>query len=312
MNPAPPPLSQTRRVRCHVHPLFGAHDPGSHPESPARYAAALAAVRARPERALEVVATAAPREAVDAVHDPRFVDALQRFCRQGGGSIDSDTAVSADSFEAALRASGAAIAAVADALAGGPGFAFGRPPGHHAERARAMGFCLINHVAVAAADARRRGLERLAVVDWDAHHGNGTQALFWDDPNVLYASIHQFGSGFYPGTGDHRERGGDAALGATLNVPLAAGTSAADHLAAFREVIVPAVAAFRPGVIVVSAGFDAHRDDPLCSLALTEPDFAAMATDLLELGPVAFVLEGGYDLDALRGGVGAVLDAATA
>jgi acetoin utilization deacetylase AcuC-like enzyme len=175
-----------------------------------------------------------------------------------------------------------------------------------------MGFCLINHVAVAARAAVRDGVERVAVIDWDAHHGNGTQAIFWDDPAVLYASIHQFGGGFYPGTGAASETGGDAAAGLTVNVPLAAGTAQADHLAAFRSRLLEPVARFAPQLVLVSAGFDAHRDDPLCSLRLSAAAFGEMATAVLELGaPVAFVLEGGYDLAGLREGLGAVMDAVT-
>lgn len=307
-------MSQAGAVRCHVHPLFAAHDPGPHPESPRRYAAVLEALRARPEAVAEVAAEPAPRPAVEAVHDPAYVEALERFCRRGGGSIDADTVASAASFNAALLAAGGAVAAAADALAGrGPAFALGRPPGHHAEPARAMGFCLLNSAAVAARAARRLGAARVAVVDFDAHHGNGSQAVFWDDPDVLYASIHQYGHGFYPGTGGECERGGDGAAGATVNVPLAAGTPAADHLTAFRDRLLPAVAGFGAELLVVSAGFDAHRDDPLCSLDLTTGSFGEMATDLLGLGPpAAFVLEGGYDLAALRDGLGAVLDAAAA
>ena len=305
-------LSQRHRVRCHVHPLFEAHDPGPHPESPARYRAALEAVRVRPDTVSEVPAASAPRAAVEAVHDPQLLTELERFCAAGGGSIDADTIVSPASFDAAMHASGAACAAAADALAGTTAFALGRPPGHHAERARPMGFCLINHVAVAAREAVRAGLDRVAVIDWDAHHGNGTQAIFWDDPSVLYASIHQFGAGFYPGTGGASERGGEAAYGLTVNVPLPAGTPEAEHLTAFRDHLLAPVRRFRPELVLVSAGFDAHRDDPLCSLRLTTSAFAEMAAEVLDLGaPVAFVLEGGYDLVALRDSLGAVMDAAT-
>ncbi len=272
----------------------------------------LEAVRARPGRLVEVEAVAASRADVEAVHDPRLLDELERFCAAGGGPVDADTVASTSSFAAAMHASGAACAAAADALAGGAAFALGRPPGHHAEPARPMGFCLINHVAVAARAAIASGLDRVAVIDWDAHHGNGTQAVFWDDPAVFYGSIHQFGAGFYPGTGGTRERGGEAAYGLTVNVPLAAGTPERDHLAAFRTELLHPVRRFRPELVLVSAGFDAHRDDPLCSLCLSTGAFGEMAADVLELGvPVAFVLEGGYDLTALRDSLGAVMDVVT-
>ena len=311
MNEPQHAVSQSAAIRCHIHPLFGAHDPGPHPERPQRYAAVLEALRVRSETVVEVAAEPALRAAVEAVHEPAYVDALERFCRAGGGSIDADTVASAASFDAALHAAGAAIAATSDALEGrGPAFAFGRPPGHHAEPARAMGFCLLNSAAVASREARRLGAGRVAVVDFDAHHGNGTQAVFWDDPAVLYASIHQFGHGFYPGTGDRSERGGAGAVGSIVNVPLAAGTPAAAHLAAFRDRLLPEVAGFGADVLVVSAGFDAHREDPLCGLDLTAGSFGEIARELVALGPpVAFVLEGGYDLAALRDSVGAVLDA---
>jgi len=188
-------------------------------------------------------------------------------------------------------------------------FSCGRPPGHHAEPARAMGFCVFNSAAVAAAHARQAlGCERVAVLDWDAHHGNGTQAIFYDDPAVLYVSLHQYP--FYPGTGAAAETGAGDGAGATVNLPLAAGTSESAYLAAFHERALPAVVAFGPDLVIVSAGFDAAADDPLCSLRLTAPAFAEMATALREpCGGPALVLEGGYSLSALEAGVTAVLAA---
>jgi len=187
-------------------------------------------------------------------------------------------------------------------------FCGGRPPGHHAERARAMGFCLINHASVAAAHARRSSAARVAILDWDAHHGNGTQAIFYDDPAVLYVSLHQWP--FYPGTGAADERGAGAGEGATVNIPVPAGIGEADYLELFDDVALPAVRAFAPDLLIVSAGFDAHRDDPLCSLGLTAGAFGRMTESVADIGSgQVFVLEGGYDLDALEESVLAVLTA---
>ena len=214
------------------------------------------------------------------------------------------------SYDAAVRGSGAAMAAVDAVLSGEIGSAFtcGRPPGHHAERATPMGFCIVNHVAVAAAHARAVGVERVAVLDWDAHHGNGTQAAFWDDPAVLYVSLHQFP--LYPGTGAASERGGGEGAGATVNIPLAPGTGGDEFLEAFRTRALPALRDFDPGLLLVSAGFDAHRADPLTDLGLDAEAFATMTRELdgIGAGPV-MVLEGGYDLTALRDSTTAVLTA---
>jgi len=288
--------------------VFRCHDPGPHPERPARYDAVSQAVAASSAEVVE--APAAPVAALERVHDAGYVAALERYCAAGGGQLDADTIVNDCSFEAALRASGAAMAAVDAVLAGEVGSAFtcGRPPGHHAERAAPMGFCIVNHAAVAAAHARASGVERVAILDWDAHHGNGTQAIFWTDPSVLYVSLHQFP--FYPGTGSASERGEGTGAGATVNVPLRAGTSQREFLAAFREQAVPALRDFDPGLLLVSAGFDAHAADPLCELGLQADAFATMTRELrgIGAGPV-MVLEGGYDLTALRDSVAAVLTA---
>jgi len=241
--------------------LFRRHDPGPHPERPARYDAVSEAVAAAGAEVAE--APPAPLDALQAIHDPGYLEALQRICAEGGGALDPDTVVNGASYDAAVRASGAAMAAVDAVLAGDirAGFTCGRPPGHHAERATPMGFCIVNHVAVAAAHARASGVERVAVLDWDAHHGNGTQAAFWGDPAVLYVSLHQFP--LYPGTGAASERGGGEGTGATVNIPLAAGTRDDEYLEAFRTRALPALRDFDPGLLLVSAGFDAHRADPL-------------------------------------------------
>jgi acetoin utilization deacetylase AcuC-like enzyme len=288
--------------------VFRRHDPGPHPERPARYDAVSEAVAASGAEVAE--APPAPLDALLAVHDRRYLEALESICAEGGGALDPDTVVSAASYDAAIRASGAAVAAVDAVLAGDIGSALtcGRPPGHHAERATAMGFCIVNHVAVAAAHARAVGVERVAVLDWDAHHGNGTQAAFWDDPTVLYVSLHQYP--FYPGTGAASERGGGEGAGATVNIPLAAGTGSEVFLESFRTRALPALRGFDPGLLLVSAGFDAHRADPLTDLGLDAEAFATMTRELCGIGagPV-MVLEGGYDLTALRDSTAAVLTA---
>jgi acetoin utilization deacetylase AcuC-like enzyme len=263
----------------------------------------VAAAGAPVESAVE-----APRGDLEQVHDAAYLSAVERLAAAGGGHLDPDTAVNDVSFRAAALASGAALAAV-DAVIDGEierAFCGGRPPGHHAERARAMGFCLINHAAVAAAHARRSSAARVAILDWDAHHGNGTQAIFYDDPSVLYVSLHQWP--FYPGTGAADQRGAGAGMGATVNVPVPAGIGEADYLELFDQVALPAVRLFAPDLLIVSAGFDAHRDDPLCSLGLTAGAFARMTESVADIGSgQVFVLEGGYDLDALEESVLAVL-----
>ncbi len=299
-------------LTCYMHEQFAQHDPGhGHPERPQRYAAVVAAVSATGSPVAE--APPATREALERVHAPAYLDHLERFCAAGGGAMDADTVVGEISWSAALRGAGGAIAAVDEVAQGAAGaFSFGRPPGHHAEAARAMGFCIVNSAAVAAAHAREQlGMDRVAVLDWDAHHGNGTQAIFYDDPDVLYLSLHQHP--FYPGSGAESERGAGAGEGATVNMPLPAGSSEQDYLDVFDEHAIGALRRFRPQLLIVSAGFDAHRDDPLCDLNLTARSFATMASRLQqECGGVAYVLEGGYDLMALEMSVTSVLEAVSA
>ncbi len=288
--------------------LFRDHDPGPHPERPARYDAVSEAVAG--SGAEVAAAPAAPLEALLRIHDGGYLEAIERICAAGGGALDPDTAVNEASYAAAVHASGAAMAAVDAVLAGEVAAALtcGRPPGHHAERATPMGFCIVNHVAVAAAHARARGVERVAVLDWDAHHGNGTQASFWTDPTVLYVSLHEYP--FYPGSGAASERGAGDGEGATVNVPLPAGAGKDEFLAAFRGEVLPALHGFDPGLLLISAGFDAHAADPLCHLGLDAEAFATMTRELRGIGPgPVLVLEGGYDLIALRDSVAAVLDA---
>jgi acetoin utilization deacetylase AcuC-like enzyme len=231
-------------------------------------------------------------------------------------SLDPDTSTSPESYEVACLAAGAAIGAVDQVLAapaGNPAFAFVRPPGHHAEAERAMGFCLFNSIAVAAAHARAQGIARVAIVDIDVHHGNGTQAAFYDDPSVLYVSSHQFP--YYPGTGAATEIGRGAGAGFTVNLPLEAGAGDADVDEAYRRVAVPVLDQFAPQLVLVSAGFDAHEADPLGALRMTAPGFAVLARLLAGVaarhagGRLALVTEGGYDLDALDASLHAVLEA---
>ena len=292
------------------------HDTGpGHPERPSRLAAARSGLA---EAGFGDVAPLPPRlatrEELLRVHSGAYLDALERFCAAGGGRLDPDTVVSPGSWETALTAAGAGLAAL-DALAGGAGtaaFVGTRPPGHHAERSRGMGFCLLNNVAVAAAALTADG-HRVLVVDWDVHHGNGTQDIFWDDPDVVYFSTHQ--SPLYPGTGRLGETGGPHALGRTVNVPLPPGATGDVLRKAVDEVLAPVAAWAQPEWVLVSAGFDAHRDDPLADLRLTAGDFADLAIAVASLVPrtgrVALFLEGGYDLDALRRSVAAAVAAVT-
>ena len=298
------------RVLLLEHPSSLAHDPAEllpgHPEAPRRIVAidaALAAVDWLGAERLE--APAATRGELEAVHSPELVDSIERLARSGGGAIDADTAVGAGSWEAALHASGGACELVRALTAGraGAGFALLRPPGHHAERARAMGFCLFNNVAVAARLALAGlGLSRVFILDWDVHHGNGTAEIFRTSDEVLYASIHR--APFYPGTGPLADGGSGEGLGYTINLPVGAGTDGAVWRSLLEHVVIPAASGFAPELVLISAGFDAHVADPLGGCRLETDDFAQMACQVRALGerlqaPVGAVLEGGYDPHAL-------------
>jgi len=266
------------------------------------------------DRGGEVVAPReATREQLARVHDSGYVD---RIAATNGRAValDPDTYTSPESYEIALLAAGAAIDAVERVVAGSHSSAFAlvRPPGHHAERDRAMGFCLFNNVAVAAKHAQSLGAARVAIVDYDVHHGNGTQHMFEHDPTVLYVSTHQYP--YYPGTGAAEEIGTGQGAGATVNLPLEAGATDDDYRVAFEEVVLPVLRQFRPDLLLVSAGFDAHERDPLAAMRLTTGAFGAMTRMLRSVaeeccgGRIALVTEGGYDLRALA----ASLDAAVA
>ena len=295
----------------YTHPACVAHDPGaSHPERPDRLRAVLAALETEAFAPLE--RREAPRAAlsqIERVHQPRYARAiLESVPETGHVHLDADTAMSPASGEAALRAAGAVCAAV-DTVLGGAGrnaFCAVRPPGHHAEAARAMGFCLFNNVAVGARQARAaHGLERVAVIDFDVHHGNGTQSAFEDDPHFFYASSHQ--SPCYPGTGSESETG----LGNIVNAELFPGSASDAFRKTYVERILPALDGFAPDLVMISAGFDAHGRDPLAQLRLTEDDFAWVTREILAIaeqrcgGRLVSTLEGGYDLDALARSVAA-------
>ncbi len=279
--------------------------PRWHPESADRLHAVAAGLhRAGLEEATEpVVPRPATRQEIERVHLPVFVDALEEFCAQGGGSIDPDTCAVPESWGAAVLAAGAGLDAIErlDRGEGVAAFCAVRPPGHHATADRAMGFCLLNNVAIAAAALAERG-EQVLVIDWDAHHGNGTQDLFYDDPRVLYVSMHEYGFGVFPGTGRLHETGSGAAAGTTVNIPFPSGTEGDAYRAAFDRVVVPVAERFGPTWVIVSAGFDAHRRDPMTDLGLSAGDFPDLTRRSVELVPPGrrlVFLEGGYDLAAL-------------
>lgn len=298
-----------------VAPAPGAHDTGPrHPERNDRVEAVL--VGLADAQLGDALATSDGRDATRAelalVHDAAYIDALEEFARAGGGNLDADTVVAAGSFGAAVRAAGCGLAAV-DALTNGAAdaaFVVARPPGHHATATRGQGFCLFNNVALSAAVLVARG-ERVLIVDWDVHHGNGTQEIFWDDPGVLYVSTHQ--SPAYPGTGRVEETGGVHAAGLTVNFPLPPGATGDVAMSAMDDVVAPLVEAFSPTWVLISAGFDAHRADPLADLAWSAGDYRSLAARVLEFAPrtgrtIAF-LEGGYDLPALRASTAAATGA---
>jgi acetoin utilization deacetylase AcuC-like enzyme len=257
---------------------------------------------------------AATVDQIASIHGRRYIDQVKSVCEQGGGYLDLDTVLSRDSYDAALMAAGGTIAAVDAVLAGyNCAFALVRPPGHHAMPNRGMGFCIFNNVAVATRHAQAKGLKKVLIVDWDVHHGNGTNAIFYADKSVMYFSTHQFPH--YPGTGRMTEVGADGAEGTKVNVPLPSGTGDQGYLMVFREILKPIALEFRPDIVLVSAGHDPHKADPLGGMKLTSSGFGAIAgvvkevADICCQGRLAATLEGGYNLDAQAEAVVAELKA---
>jgi acetoin utilization deacetylase AcuC-like enzyme len=300
-------------------PLFLKHETGQHPEKPERLRSITTRLEAAGLPARCTAGTYRPltEDALLAVHSAEQVRRARQAAERGGGRLDPDTVVSPASFEVALAAAGACVAAV-DAVLAGPerkALCLVRPPGHHATPTRSMGFCLFGSVALAARHAHTaHQVNRVLVVDWDVHHGNGTQDIFYEDPAVTFFSVHRYGMGFYPGTGAAHETGAGRGLGHTLNAPIRYGTPRPDYRAAFTRALEKAAAVSKPELVLVSAGFDAHARDPIGSLGLEVEDFAWLTRQVLDVarthagGRLVSCLEGGYDLQALAESVQAHLE----
>jgi acetoin utilization deacetylase AcuC-like enzyme len=292
------------------------HETGAHPEQPARLIAIERELEQRGWLGYDrVTSPAVERPTLAAVHPEHYIAAIENLAARGGGQLDLDTVASEGSFEAALHAAGGAVELV-DLLLGRTaptGFSAHRPPGHHAKRAQAMGFCLFNNVAVAAQHALdAHALERVMILDWDVHHGNGTNDIFHASNRVLYVSIHE--SPLYPGTGGAADIGSGEGKGFTVNVPVPMGSDDAIYRSLVDHVVAPLALAFEPQLMLISAGYDAHRDDPLASCHVTEAGFAAMTRTIRRVcaeldAPIGCVLEGGYALSALAMSVVATLQA---
>jgi acetoin utilization deacetylase AcuC-like enzyme len=301
-----------------IDPGYLKHEPGEfHPEKPERIRALLDLAEKLDRGKFQVLPPkAATRSDLESCHGRDYVALVESTSKASRYALDGDTITSRDSFGVGLLAVGGFLRLI-DSIAAGEsknGFALVRPPGHHALRDRAMGFCLFNTIAIGAQHLKNaHGVKRVMIMDWDVHHGNGTQDSFYEDSSVLFVSTHQFP--YYPGTGAVGEVGLNAGEGYTVNIPLPAGCGDAEYLRVFHDVVVPAAKKFAPEWILVSAGFDPHRRDPLGGMEVTESGFTGMARLLLQLaaehagGKIAFLLEGGYDLAALRNSVAAVLNA---
>jgi acetoin utilization deacetylase AcuC-like enzyme len=304
------------RIAIYYDDIFLAHDTGGHPENRRRLESITSKLKSSnlSDRLVWLKPQTATTEQLALIHDPSHINNIEESCISGAGAMDMDTIICHDSWSAALHAAGAAIGAVELVLSGDYPSAFCavRPPGHHAERHKAMGFCLFNNVAIAARHSiQNMGLDRVAIVDFDVHHGNGTQNAFYNDPSVYFISLHQ--RYHYPGTGWEAERGEGAGEGTNLNFPVDGGTGDSEYIEIFEEQIIPTLKKYSPEMILISAGFDGHRDDPLGGVELTEAGYASMTTMLKSLadelghGRVVSLLEGGYNLNALADSVEAHL-----
>jgi acetoin utilization deacetylase AcuC-like enzyme len=294
-------------------PVYLKHDTGVHPENARRLESILRAIgkdEVLSQKLLRVTPKPAHDEDISRCHREDLIHHIESLCERDEMYVDADTRISPESFNVARLAAGAAIAAVDAAMHEEGGRAFGliRPPGHHATITTAMGFCLFNNAAIGARYAQARyGVERVLIIDWDVHHGNGTQDIFWNDPTVFYFSMHQYP--YYPGTGSKDERGAGPGEGTTLNIPLHAGTSAHDHRQAFTDALQEIERRFLPDLVIISAGFDSRRGDPLGGLMLEDSDFSEMTKESLRIaekhgkGRVVGLLEGGYNLELLGGSV---------
>ena len=277
--------------------------PAGHPEQPGRLSHLVRHLRDSElwEMMDHLTPVSATEEEILRVHTPGHCDRIRSVCAQGGGMLDEgDTYASSDSWDVAQLAAGAVCGAIDAVLTGDLDAAFCavRPPGHHAERDHPMGFCLLNNAAIGARHAQAtHGIPRVAILDWDVHHGNGTQHVFDADPSVLYISLHQYP--YYPGTGARDETGVGEGEGYTMNFPMPAGTEEDAYLKAFTQEIVPALRKFAPGLLILSAGFDAHKDDPLAQIRLDEATFSKLTELVSGAAPIVSVLEGGYNLDAI-------------
>ena len=309
-------MGVTRRIAVVQDPRFELHrGPGGHPECPERLAPVARALSERGGALTPAAVRPATDEEILRVHSREHLATLEAAVSRAPAHLDPDTYVSSESLEVARLGAGSTTE-LALAISRGEtdaGIVTARPPGHHAEASRAMGFCLLNHVAIAARALQASGLERLLILDWDVHHGNGTQHSFEHDPSVLYVSTHQFP--YYPGTGDASECGVGAGVGATVNVPLPAGCGDDEYLGAFLRVVAPVARAFRPEYVLVSCGFDAHRSDPLAAMEVSRDGYAGMThvvralADELCGGRLLFVLEGGYAAEGLYEGTSALVEA---
>ena len=310
-----------KRTGFIYHPLYQKHETEHHPENPGRLQAILDRLK-NDKKPLEII-NVEPREAlieeIASIHDSGYISYVEQKCKEGQSSLDMDTNISLNSYDAAILASGGGLTAVDKVIDGELDnvFCAVRPPGHHAEHERSMGFCLFNNVAVATRYAqKKRGLDRIAIFDWDVHHGNGTQNSFYADSSVFYSSSHQFP--FYPGTGDKNETGTGDGLGATLNFPLRAYSGDEDYLSLVEDKLIPELFKFKPDLIIISAGFDAHAEDPLATMQVSSDCFGKMTTLIRKCaeeicnGRLISMLEGGYNHQALAESVHNHLEALSA